>query len=229
MTPMHGSTMVGVVLVGYVGGALPIGVLVARRYGVDIRRHGSGNVGFTNVLRVLGWKPGLLVFLLDVAKGAGPVWLARRVCCSDTSGGRGAAVLAAVALATIIGHSFSVFLRFGGGKGVSTTLGAGLGVHAPTAALAFVVWLIVLAAWRYVSLGSVIAVGAVPVLLILFGQPREFVIWGVVIAVLCTFRHRDNIGRLLRGEERKFGRREKTPVENAGRAAAADQPNGSSE
>ncbi len=193
-----------VALVGaYLLGSLPFGVLVGRLWaGVDIRDHGSGNIGFTNMLRVLGPLPGLLVLIGDVAKGAAGAYLGRSLTGSDL-----AALLAAVA--SVAGHNWSVFLRFRGGRGVNTTAGA-FGYLAPQPILAaFTVWALVVILTRYVSLASIIAALTAPIFMWVFGYPYPYVAFMLLAAVFIIFRHRANIKRLLQGTESKIGRRVK--------------------
>lgn len=193
-----------VALVGaYLLGSLPFGVLVGRLWaGVDIRDHGSGNIGFANMLRVLGPLPGLLVLIGDVAKGAAGAYLGRTLTGSDL-----AALLAAVA--SVAGHNWSIFLRFRGGRGVNTTAGA-FGYLAPQPILAaFTVWALVVILTRYVSLASIIAALTAPIFMWVFGYPYPYVAFMLLAAVFIVFRHRANIKRLLQGTESKIGQRVK--------------------
>jgi glycerol-3-phosphate acyltransferase PlsY len=185
------------VVLGYAVGSIPTGPLLARARGVDLRKVGSGNIGATNVGRALGKRWAILVLLLDAGKGLVPVLLVKHQRPSPW-------LWAAVGLATIVGHSFSVFLRGRGGKGVATSLGAALGL-APLPALAsFGAYVVLYALFRISSVGSLFGVIGFPVFLWIFG-PREpaLLAFGVATALLVTARHRDNIRRLLRGEELK--------------------------
>lgn len=185
----------------YLLGSLPFGYWIAKSiYGVDIRKHGSGNIGATNVLRVLGVKAGIVVFVLDVLKGWLPsFWVLR------TTQVEGWAILAG-ALA-IAGHSLSPFLRFKGGKGIATGLGVLLGVAPSTVLTGGGVWILILILTRWVSLASILAAITVPVSAYFLGyQP---VTAGVLAAAaaLVVFRHKDNIRRLLEGTEPRVGRK----------------------
>jgi glycerol-3-phosphate acyltransferase PlsY len=183
------------VLIAYVCGSFPTGVLLARARGVDIRKVGSGNVGATNVGRALGRRWGVVVLLVDAAKGFLPVFAAKMM-------GQSPWVLAAVGVAAILGHSFSLFLRFSGGKSVATSLGAALAI-APLPALGcFVVYAALVAALRISSVGSMVGVLCFPLLVWLLG-PREaaYYAFGFAAAALVILRHIDNIKRLFRGEE----------------------------
>lgn len=194
--------IVGSVLAAYVVGAIPVGFLVARAFGVvDIRTHGSGNIGATNVLRTVGRVPALLTLMGDVAKGYLAVVLGGALA-GESPGGPAAAAVAAVT-----GNCWSVFLRFRGGKGVATGLGAFLRL-APLATLpAMLVWLGVTATFRYVSLGSLMAAVCVPLGTLLLGYPLETVGATGLTSLVVVARHRENIARLLAGTERRLGER----------------------
>jgi glycerol-3-phosphate acyltransferase PlsY len=183
------------VLVAYLLGSFPTGVLLARARGVDLRKVGSGNIGATNVGRALGRGWGVLVLVIDAAKGFLPVFLAKLL-------GQGPWVLAAVGLAALLGHSFSVFLRGKGGKSVATALGAALAI-APLPALgSLALYLILLVTLRISSVGSISGVLAFPLLVWLLG-PRvpAYYAYGFAAAALVIIRHIDNLKRLARGEE----------------------------
>ena len=189
-----------VVAVAYLVGSLPFSFLVARAFGVkDVRRVGSGNVGATNVLRSAGRAAGLLAFLLDAGKGAAATLLAARLAPSD------AALPALAALLAVVGHMYPVWLRFQGGKGVATGLGA-FAPLAPLAALAAVAGFAAVAwATRYVSLGSVAGALALVLLAWLLGGSAPVVGSALVAAGLIVFRHRSNLRRVLGGTERRAG------------------------
>jgi len=189
------------VVAGYLLGSLSFALLLVRwRTGTDIRTEGSGNAGATNVLRAHGKALGLAVALLDVAKGSAAVLLVRLV----TADPRYAA---AAGFAAILGHVFPLYSGFRGGKGVATAVGAFL-VLAPLATLAcLAVFIAVVAATRFVSLGSVVAMVLLPPAAgLLSHAPRAVVVAAAATALLIVFKHIDNLKRLARGEERKFGR-----------------------
>jgi glycerol-3-phosphate acyltransferase PlsY len=190
------------VAAAYVVGAVPIGYLVARAFGVsDIRRHGSGNIGTTNVLRTLGRLPAVLTLLGDVAKGFAAVAVAGAL------GGGDPVVRAAATFVAVVGNCWSVFLGFRGGKGVATGFGAFLGL-VPLATLpAALVWVAVTATFRFVSLGSLAAAVCVPAGALLLGYPPAFAVAAVAVGALIVVRHRDNIARLMSGTERRLGQR----------------------
>jgi acyl phosphate:glycerol-3-phosphate acyltransferase len=189
------------VLAAYLVGAVPIGLLVARAFGVgDIRRHGSGNIGATNVLRTLGRLPAIVTLLGDVLKGYLAVLL------GSALGGEQPAVSAAAAVAAVAGNCWSVFLGFRGGKGVATGLGALLRL-VPWATLAAVpVFVAIVASFRYISLGSLLAAACVPLGALLLGYPRASVLAALVIAAIIIGRHHANIARLRAGTESRLGR-----------------------
>lgn len=187
-------------LLGYVIGSLPLGYLAARHWaGVDLRRVGSGNVGATNVWRVSGPVLGLLVMLVDVAKGLAAVALAGRVAPSDAD-----SVTAGVA--AVAGHMYPLWLGGRGGKGVATACGA-FALLAPLATLcAAAAFIITTAATRLVSFGSVVATVTLPVATAALGAPPAVVTGSVAAALLIVWRHRSNLRRVWRGTERRFGR-----------------------
>jgi glycerol-3-phosphate acyltransferase PlsY len=190
------------VLLGYAAGSIPFGLLVGRLKGVDVRRAGSGNIGASNVGRVLGKPYGILVFALDLAKGALPVFLVQRFGWPAADRTLGVPLDHYVGIATVLGHMFPVWLRFRGGKGVATALGVFLVLATHATLIAFVVWCACVVAWHYVSLASILAAWSLPIAVLMVGPyPRALLVVTLLLAVLVTFRHRDNIGRLLRGEE----------------------------
>lgn len=192
---------VGIALGSYLLGSLPFGFWIAKIFfGVDIRQHGSGNIGATNVMRVLGKKAGILVFALDVLKGWFPSFLTLQV-----TGQEGAGLLAGAC--AVAGHSLSPFLKFKGGKGVATGLGLLLGVAPITAVTGLSFWFLVLFVTRYVSVASILAAISVPVSAYLLGFQPVTVIALSAAASLVLWRHRENIQRLLQGKETKIGRK----------------------
>jgi glycerol-3-phosphate acyltransferase PlsY len=196
------------VLGSYLAGSIPFGYLVGRSLrGRDIRRSGSGNVGATNVLRVMGWQPAVLVLLLDLAKGVLPILIGKQLALPT-------AWLGAMGLAAVVGHIYPIFLGFRGGKGVATGFGA-FATLAPLPALgALVAFGIVVASTRYVSLGSVTATASFPLLVLLLGcasgrEPLAPALLGfaAAAALLIIFQHRSNLKRIRAREERKLGER----------------------
>jgi len=194
--------VIAAILGAYLIGAIPIGWLVARAFGVgDIRRHGSGTIGATNVLRTLGKLPAIVTLFGDVAKGYLAVVLAARL-----TGGEPAAV-AAAAVATVAGNCWSVFLGFRGGKGVATGLGAMLRLMPWATLAALPVFIVIVASFRYVSLASLLATVCVPLGAAVLGYPRASVAAAALVAVIIVGRHHANIGRLWSGTESRLGQK----------------------
>lgn len=184
----------------FLAGSFPSGVVLSRLFlGKDVREVGSGNIGAANVARAGGMKLGVGVALLDVLKGLLPVLLARWA-------GLGSPSLALVALAAVLGHDFSIFLRFHGGKGVATTLGVAAMLGPLAAALAAACWLVTFLAGGYTSLASLVALTLLPVFLAVTHQPPIYVLAGIVLLILAAIKHLENIARLLAGTERSFRR-----------------------
>ncbi len=202
-------------LTAYVSGATPFGYLAGKLKGIDIRQHGSGNIGATNAIRVLGKGIGIPVFILDLLKGLLPVLLAKNWL-GQTPGAESWISLGAVltALAAVLGHMFTFWLGFKGGKGVATTGGVLLGI-APLAMLGGLgVWLLVFFSLRYVSLASMMAgVGVVLSLVISMSRSGDWdwvlLGFGLLVMILVIVRHRSNIRRLLDGTEPKAGQKAK--------------------
>ncbi len=192
-----------IVGLAYLLGAVPFGMLVARMFdrNVDLRATGSGNIGATNVARTLGKGPGILTLLLDAAKGSAAVLAANAVA------GPGDHFLpAAAGGAAFLGHVFPVYLGFRGGKGVATALGVVLALSPPAGGILVFLFAAVFAAARYVSLGSLVAAAGLMPAMLLLGEPRPFVSLSAGIGILVFWTHRENIARLLAGQERRFGR-----------------------
>jgi acyl phosphate:glycerol-3-phosphate acyltransferase len=191
--------------VGYLIGAVPFGVMATRSQGIDIFQFGSGNPGATNVARALGKKWGIAIFLLDVLKGVIPALLARAMVPSPVGGVPAQVLWFAVGICAVLGHCFSVFLRFRGGKGIATLLGAGIGACPLVAGAGFGIFLLVFAVTRYVSLASIVAVPSAAIFgWLIPGQARELVAVYLLLTVFVVYRHRSNIGRLMAGTEPKF-------------------------
>ncbi len=179
-------------------GSIPFGYVVGKLKGVDVRQHGSGNIGATNVSRVLGKKYGALVLLLDALKGALPVLTVKLLGLPEEY-----QVLSG--LFAVLGHCFSPFLKFRGGKGVATGLGAFIVISPKVTLLAFIIFLTVFLLTRYVSLSSITAALSYPLLYRLFEKPSElsFILVSLT-ALVIVGKHHSNIRRLLKGEEKKY-------------------------
>jgi glycerol-3-phosphate acyltransferase PlsY len=207
------SVFVFVAVCGYLLGSIPNGYLAGRLAGIDIQAHGSGNIGATNVLRTLGKKYGIAVLFLDALKGFAAVCLARVIAERFASARDFSDWLEIVAaLSCVLGHTFPVWLKFRGGKGVATSAGAMLGLAPVPALIALFLWLIVFETTRYVSVASMAAAIAFPVgvglmLKLHWGSSVPVLCVAAVIAVIICWRHRSNLSRLLRGTEPRFTRR----------------------
>lgn len=207
----------GLTLLGaYFLGGIPFGVLIARMQGIDITQVGSGNIGATNVVRALGPRWGTVTFVLDMLKGLIPSLVARQLFVEPLMGVDPQALWFICGLVAVIGHAKSPFLKFKGGKGVSTALGAGLG-SAPLVALgAIVVFAVILGTIRYMAVASMVAVcSAVVFSVILPGQSLQVVPLFVLMAALVVFLHHKNIARLKAGTEPKFEFRKSSEQESA--------------
>jgi len=190
--------LIFVILICYLLGTVPVGYLVARLQGIDIRLRGSGNIGTTNVWRNLGSKAGLIVLAGDLLKGIIAVGLGYYFL-------QGNARLLAP-LAALVGHSWPVFLGFQGGKIIATSLGVYMALDPLLMVLGVILWLVVVGVSRYVSLGSIIAMASLPVLTLALGRPRGFSPWAIflfalAVAAIAIYKHLPNIRRLLKGKE----------------------------
>jgi acyl phosphate:glycerol-3-phosphate acyltransferase len=181
----------------YLLGSVPTGLLLAKAFGVNIREAGSGNIGATNVYRTIGRKVGILTLVGDCLKGLIPVLVARWL-------GLPAGWIAAIGLAAFLGHVYTVFLGFKGGKGVATALGVFLGTSPLSVLVALVIFAAVLYKWRYVSLASISAAAFIPLIVRLSEGTPELILMSIAIAGIVIMRHRENITRLIGGTENKF-------------------------
>lgn len=186
-------------LFAYLCGAIPFGYIIAKVFGkVDIRTIGSGNTGATNVYRSISKTLGVLTLVLDLLKGFIPVY------CTMVLNPDSSWLIIAVAFITIIGHIFTVFLNFKGGKGVATACGVFLALNPLAILICFLVFVLVLAMFRYVSLASIMAAVMLPVSLYFLNSMQEIVIFASIISILVIVRHSSNIKRLLNGTENKI-------------------------
>ncbi len=204
---------IGVIILGYLIGSIPFGVIIGRlTRGIDVRDYGSGSMGMTNVIRTVGARAGVFVFLADVAKGAIAVALAWPIFGSlpdmfawgQVAGGA----------AAVVGHSWPIYIGFRGGRGITTGFGALLVMCWPVGLVSFTVFLLVVGLSRYVSLGSILAaltmlVTMIPFVVLDVGPFGRFayVVFGLIAVPIVIFRHRGNIQRLLSGTERKIGQK----------------------
>ena len=192
------------IALAYVIGASPFGYLAGRMRGIDIRQHGSGNIGATNVLRVLGKPIGISVFVLDVLKGMAPVVIAQQAAAPGQS-----LVPILAAIAAILGHNYTFWLGFKGGKGIATSAGAILLLMPLPLAFALVAWLLAFAITRYVSVASIAAGVSLPISVAALGAisgiwDLPLLVFALFLAAMATWRHKTNLRRLREGTEHKF-------------------------
>jgi glycerol-3-phosphate acyltransferase PlsY len=191
----------------YLIGSIPFGLLIVKAFGGDdIRKSGSGNIGAANVARNAGYLAGILTLIMDVAKGFLAVWIAMRWSHGNMRW------MTAAAVAAVVGHIFPVWLGFRGGKGVATGFGVFLLIRWEAVVAAMVLWIIVVAFWRYSSLGSVVAIATLPLFLyVLYAPghaPPDFLeLSTLFISLLVLLKHRANIERLIAGQESRLGKR----------------------
>jgi glycerol-3-phosphate acyltransferase PlsY len=186
--------------IGFLCGSIPFGQVFARLRGVDLRAVGSGNIGATNAARALGKGLGVATLVCDAAKGAVPILIAGRIL-----SGRPELdwMLAAVGLGAVLGHMFCPWLKFRGGKGVATGLGVFAALAWLPAVIAAVAWIVVYAIWRVSSVGSLIATALLPIAIFFLGGVRPVFFLAIVLFPVIVWKHRANIGRLIRREESK--------------------------
>jgi acyl phosphate:glycerol-3-phosphate acyltransferase len=194
------------VLAAYLIGAIPTSYIVGRvTRGIDLRQHGSGNLGATNTYRVLGWRAATPVFIVDILKGWAPTWffpMWDRAAAPEWALAYGAAA--------IIGHMFSVYVGFKGGKGVATSAGVFLALAPAAVGISLLLWVSVLYLSGYVSLASIVSAAILPLLIYFFNAPDSTLGLAVVLALVVLYAHRANIRRLVKGEEHRFRRKAKT-------------------
>ena len=210
MPPPGPTTLALTLLLAYLAGSTPFGFLVAKWKGLDIRQHGSGNIGATNVIRVMGKKIGLPVFALDVLKGLLPVLLAKHYCLTATLDPTWPMLLAA--LGSVLGHNFTFWLSFKGGKGIATSAGAILALLPLALAIAVLTWLLLFHTTRYVAIASIAAGLSLPLTVLtqrLLSPTGDtptlpLLAFATLIGTLAIWRHRSNIQRLRLGTENRF-------------------------
>ena len=188
-------------VVSYLVGAVPFGLLVGRLAGIDVRNAGSGNIGATNVSRLLGKKLGFVTLVLDCLKGFLPIYVASQVIGEEAGI---SAVVMLCGVAAVVGHMFPVYLGFKGGKGVATALGVFLYLSPPAIGISVIVFVAAVALSGFVSVGSLLASGLFPLWLLLLGQPALMVFTALAIAVLIWVKHHENISRLMTGKEKSW-------------------------
>ena len=188
------------ILLSYIAGAVPFGVIISRKIaGIDITLKGSGNIGATNVAREIGIKWGMFTLLLDLLKGFIPVFIARNYI-TDVEG----FFLISTSLAVLLGHRFSPFLGFKGGKGVATAFGIFLALSPGSAIISLCVFILTVYLSRYISLGSIVGAYIMPLTLSILNRPAALIITAFFTASLILINHSSNIARIINGEERKW-------------------------
>lgn len=190
--------VVVLMIVAYILGSIPNALWIGKVFkGIDVREHGSKNTGSTNAARVLGAKLGILTLILDISKGVIPTLIATMLLDSSIS-------VILVGICAILGHSFSIFMKFKGGKAVATTVGVFIVLVPGAILLAAVIFFLVFGITRYVSLSSMIGAISLPIWIMIFYKNIPLTIFGIIIAILIIVRHKSNIQRLLNGTESKF-------------------------
>ncbi|MCI0469287.1 MAG: glycerol-3-phosphate 1-O-acyltransferase PlsY [Nitrospirae bacterium] len=203
-------------LLSFLIGSIPTGLLIAKTKGIDLRRVGSGNIGATNVLRAVGKEAALFTLLGDIAKGAVPVAITKALFhfgfqISDLGflqsaiGNQQSAIEGIIGVSAILGHNFSLFLKFKGGKGVATSIGVLLAFSAHAALVTITLWLLTAKKTKYSSLSALVAFGMLPISIYILDYSRERMIIAAAITILIFIRHTANIKRLIQGTESKIG------------------------
>ena len=197
--------IIGLILLSYLCGSIPFGFLIAKYYAkIDIRQHGSGNIGATNVMRNLGKKPAIFTLVADIIKGVIPVTFI-----ANAFGLVDALSLVIIAVAAVAGHNWTIFLGFKGGKGMATSLGVLIGLAIQFQVLriilllVLVTWTVLFLLFGFVSLASICAAVLFPILMVVFLEPLPLIIMSIVLCVFIVFRHSSNIKRLAKGQENR--------------------------
>lgn len=207
------GTLAAVLIGSYLLGSIPFGYLAGRIVGIDIRTAGSGNVGATNVVRVLGKKYGYPVFALDVLKGFGAVMMSKLIAPGQPSEWNSPEILGILAaMSSVFGHLYPPWLKFKGGKGVATSAGALLALTPAATLIGVAIWIIVFGLTRYVSLASITAAVILPIVILVIrshdqNNAKPLVYASACVAAVVIWRHRSNLSRLMRGTEPRFTRK----------------------
>ncbi len=210
------------IVTAYLLGSIPFGKLIAKRVArINITQRGSGNIGATNVARELGITWGLVTLFLDMLKGFLPVFLYAHYILQ--AGIEFETCLSAIGLAALLGHQFSIFMRFRGGKGVATAIGIYLVISPLACLMAVIVFILTVYKWDFVSLGSMFAAIVMPGLLALFGKSQPLVTTSIIVAALICFKHKGNIKRLVKGEERKWRGEKNQPNRSRSRSNSSSE------
>jgi acyl phosphate:glycerol-3-phosphate acyltransferase len=197
------------IVIGYLIGSIPFGLIAGKIKGIDIRKVGSGNIGATNTVRALGKTWGAMVFFLDMIKGAIPVWIAAYLISSPTPIFTKGTFMILAGLAAVIGHMFPIYIGFKGGKGAATGLGVLLGITPDLFVIALIYVIICMVVTRYVSVTSMSGVVLLSILMFTFHKPTEYVVVTIIVAILMIYKHIPNIKRLINGTEPKIGAKKK--------------------
>jgi glycerol-3-phosphate acyltransferase PlsY len=213
---MTTAIFIGSGVAAYLLGSIPTGFLWGKARGIDVRTVGSGNIGATNVMRTLGKGPGIVVLLLDAAKGFLPVFLAPRLLPPEVDRN---ALQIVCCICVIAGHNWTCWLKFKGGKGIATSAGALLAFLPLPLLCALGVWLVVFAVWRYVSLASICAATTIPIATWLIEKSISLLIFTAIIGAVAIYKHKANIQRLMAGTENRMGRRRTPDVPTEGKTA----------
>ncbi len=197
---------IALLIAAYLLGSIPFGLLISQKVSrLDITKAGSGNIGAANVAREVGLKWGIITLLADTLKGFIPVALAHYLLGSLTE--MNEALKGMVGISALLGHQFTVYNRFKGGKGVATCLGVFLAVSPISCLFSGAIFFVLVSLWRYISLGSILAVLTMPIWLYLMGHSAFITLSSVIMSLLITYQHRENIRRLIQGNERRWQRR----------------------
>lgn len=194
------------IITAYLIGSIPTSYLMGKVFGVDVRKHGSGNVGATNVLRVLGKLPALITLLIDIGKGVLAVTLVASVFYQRGVISFGA-FRALLGFAVIAGHNWTAFLKFKGGKGVATFIGVFMILLPMGLVVGLVIWIVTVWLTKYVSLGSILLAVSIPIIAAFSGTRLETVLLAVTACLIICYKHKGNINRLLRGTENRIGQK----------------------
>lgn len=198
---MPGLQDLSLVFIAYLIGSIPFGLLISRAVGrVDIRQHGSGNIGTANVLRIMGKRAAALTLVGDLLKGFLPVLAALLLGGSEF-------LVAGVGMAAVLGHNWSIYLRFTGGKGVATSFGVLVAMTPLPALFGLLIWIAVLLVFRYTSLAALTASVCIPAVIFLSSGFGPYFVFSLVAALLIFIRHQDNIKRIFAGTEHRVGQR----------------------
>ena len=195
-----GYEIIAASCVSFIIGSIPTGLLIARAKGIDLRKVGSGNIGATNVMRAVGKKAALFTLIGDIAKGIVPVVITKALAFDPLYAGISG-------ISAILGHNFSIFLKFKGGKGVATSIGVVLALSPHVGLFTVIMWLMTAKWTRYSSLSALVAFGLLPLSFYLIDHSRQNIIFGAIIALLIFIRHTANIKRLVQGTETKIGQK----------------------